>query len=251
MLKGLVTEDYRDDACHWAVFYSTSLPSCSRATRTTSITGHCLLQYLWAFILKGLVTEDYPDDACHWAVFYSTSLPSCSRATATTSITGHCFLQYLWAFMLKGLVTEDYRDDVYHWAVFYSTLGLHGQGHVFCNTSWPSRSRDSRDASADVPARVLRLSIETMLEVPTPNLWEGSLSRIVDFGHTVGQELEMKALGADTSLCTARRKRWDRLQARLGFRLSRQTEPALPIAGSEGGAVIALPRTTCALPTCA
>ena len=34
----------------------------------------------------------------------------------------------------------------------------------------------------DVPARVLRLSIETILEAPTPNLWEGSLSRIVDFG---------------------------------------------------------------------
>ena len=41
---------------------------------------------------------------------------------------------------------------------------------------------EARDASADVPARVLRLSIETMLEVSTPNLWEGSLSRIVDFG---------------------------------------------------------------------
>ena len=66
---------------------------------------------------------------------------------------------------------------------------------------------EARDASADVPARVLRLSIETMLEVPTPNLWEGSLSRIVDFGHAVGQELEMKAPAPSTSLCTARRQR--------------------------------------------
>ena len=39
-----------------------------------------------------------------------------------------------------------------------------------------------------------------MLEAPTPNLWEGSLSRIVDFGHAVGQELEMKALGAEHEL---------------------------------------------------
>jgi len=59
---------------------------------------------------------------------------------------------------------------------------------------------EARDASDDVPARVLRLSIETMLEELTPNLWEGSLSRLVDFGHAVGQELEMKALGTEHEL---------------------------------------------------
>merc|ERR1712176_1000275 len=47
------------------------------------------------------------------------------------------------------------------------------------------------------PARVLRLSIETMLEELAPNLLEKSLDRLVDFGHTVGQELEMHALGTD------------------------------------------------------
>ena len=75
----------------------------------------------------------------------------------------------------------------------FSRLAVHGPRLV-------EDKLEARDASADVPARVLRLSIETMLEVPTPNLWEGSLSRIVDFGHAVGQELEMKALGAEHEL---------------------------------------------------
>jgi len=55
-------------------------------------------------------------------------------------------------------------------------------------------------ASDDVPARVLRLSIETMLEELAPNLWEHSLDRLVDFGHVVGQNLEMTALGTEDEL---------------------------------------------------
>merc|ERR1712012_1106485 len=43
----------------------------------------------------------------------------------------------------------------------------------------------------DSPPRVLQLSIETMLEELAPNLWEHSLDRLVDFGHAVGQDLEM------------------------------------------------------------
>merc|ERR1719498_1016288 len=58
----------------------------------------------------------------------------------------------------------------------------------------------SKSASDDVPARVLRLSIETMLEELAPNLWEHSLDRLVDFGHAVGQELEMRALGTENEL---------------------------------------------------
>merc|ERR1712176_1754543 len=50
------------------------------------------------------------------------------------------------------------------------------------------------------PARELRLSIETMLEELAPNLLEKSLDRLVDFGHTVGQELEMHALGTEHEL---------------------------------------------------
>merc|ERR1712157_50438 len=51
-----------------------------------------------------------------------------------------------------------------------------------------------------VPERVLRLSIETMLEELAPNLLEKSLDRLVDFGHTIGQELEMHALGTPHEL---------------------------------------------------
>merc|ERR1711972_932867 len=57
-----------------------------------------------------------------------------------------------------------------------------------------------RSAGDDVPARVLRLSIETMLEELAPNLWEHSLDRLVDFGHGVGQNLEMSALGGENEL---------------------------------------------------
>merc|ERR1712187_1058828 len=55
-------------------------------------------------------------------------------------------------------------------------------------------------ASDDVPARVLRLSIETMLEELAPNLWEHSLDRLVDYGHAIGQNLEMKSLGTKDEL---------------------------------------------------
>merc|ERR1719191_209202 len=50
------------------------------------------------------------------------------------------------------------------------------------------------------PARVLRLSIESMMEELAPNLWEHCLDRLVDFGHAVGQDLEMKALGTEDEL---------------------------------------------------
>jgi len=52
----------------------------------------------------------------------------------------------------------------------------------------------------DAPARVLQLAIETMLEELSPNLWENSLDRLVDFGHAVGQDLEMAALGTKHEL---------------------------------------------------
>lgn len=54
--------------------------------------------------------------------------------------------------------------------------------------------------SDDAPARVLQLSIETMLEELAPNLWENSLDRLVDFGHAVGQDLEMASLGTEHEL---------------------------------------------------
>merc|ERR1719482_1819449 len=66
----------------------------------------------------------------------------------------------------------------------------------------PTTALSYVDASegADVPARVLQLAIETMLEELAPNLWEHSLDRLVDFGHAVGQDLEMAALGTENEL---------------------------------------------------
>merc|ERR1711904_303522 len=62
------------------------------------------------------------------------------------------------------------------------------------------RRFEPSDASDEVPARVLRLSIETMMEELAPNLWEHCLDRLVDFGHAVGQNLEMSALGSEDEL---------------------------------------------------
>merc|ERR1712048_245862 len=57
-----------------------------------------------------------------------------------------------------------------------------------------------RQPDDDVPARVLQISIQTMLEELSPNLWEDCLDRLVDFGHAVGQNLEMKALCTEEEL---------------------------------------------------
>jgi len=48
-----------------------------------------------------------------------------------------------------------------------------------------------------VPARVLQVAIQTMLEELAPNLWEDSLNRLVDFGHIFSLELEMDTLFAE------------------------------------------------------
>ncbi|WP_299142417.1 sedoheptulose 7-phosphate cyclase [uncultured Vibrio sp.] len=42
---------------------------------------------------------------------------------------------------------------------------------------------------------IIQLSIKSMLEELAPNLWEKSLERVVDFGHTFSPVLEMKAVG--------------------------------------------------------
>ncbi|XP_047450832.1 2-epi-5-epi-valiolone synthase-like [Mugil cephalus] len=58
-----------------------------------------------------------------------------------------------------------------------------------CETSGSSESEDSATAS-------MRIAIETMLEELAPNLWEDDLDRLVDFGHLVSPELEMRVLPA-------------------------------------------------------
>merc|ERR1712048_320367 len=57
-----------------------------------------------------------------------------------------------------------------------------------------------QDSDDDIPAKVLRISIQTMMEELTPNLWENCLDRLVDFGHGVGQNLEMSSLGTEHEL---------------------------------------------------
>lgn len=52
-------------------------------------------------------------------------------------------------------------------------------------------------AGVDSASRVLFLSIHTMLEELAPNLWEDSLSRLVDFGHVFSMELEMAMLNEE------------------------------------------------------
>ncbi|CAM5153925.1 unnamed protein product [Natator depressus] len=46
----------------------------------------------------------------------------------------------------------------------------------------------------DAALKTTRLAIETMLEELAPNLWEDDLDRLVDFGHLISPELEMKVL---------------------------------------------------------
>ncbi|XP_022059797.2 2-epi-5-epi-valiolone synthase-like [Acanthochromis polyacanthus] len=58
-----------------------------------------------------------------------------------------------------------------------------------CDTSSSSEHEDSAAAS-------IRIAIETMLEELAPNLWEDDLDRLVDFGHLISPELEMRVLPA-------------------------------------------------------
>ncbi|XP_072539310.1 2-epi-5-epi-valiolone synthase [Salminus brasiliensis] len=58
---------------------------------------------------------------------------------------------------------------------FQSTIGLHGN-------------------RVDPALVSTQLAIETMLEELAPNLWEDDLDRLVDFGHLISPELEMKVL---------------------------------------------------------
>ncbi|KAH0630252.1 hypothetical protein JD844_013060 [Phrynosoma platyrhinos] len=46
----------------------------------------------------------------------------------------------------------------------------------------------------DAALKTTRIAIETMLEELAPNLWEDDLNRLVDFGHLISPELEMRAL---------------------------------------------------------
>lgn len=53
---------------------------------------------------------------------------------------------------------------------------------------------------AAVATRVVELSVQTMLEELGPNLWEATLERVVDYGHTFSKILEMTIPPGPTAL---------------------------------------------------
>lgn len=53
---------------------------------------------------------------------------------------------------------------------------------------------DSKLQSSEAGTECTRIAIETMLEELAPNLWEDDLDRLVDFGHLISPELEMRVL---------------------------------------------------------
>ncbi|XP_051736917.1 2-epi-5-epi-valiolone synthase [Ctenopharyngodon idella] len=54
--------------------------------------------------------------------------------------------------------------------------------------------RIPENVHTDAASVSTKLAIETMLEELAPNLWEDDLDRLVDFGHIISPELEMKIL---------------------------------------------------------
>ncbi|XP_018410923.1 PREDICTED: uncharacterized protein LOC108786177 [Nanorana parkeri] len=58
------------------------------------------------------------------------------------------------------------------------------------------QSRNGHACRSDPALTTTRLAIQTMLEELAPNLWEDDLDRLVDYGHVISPELEMKVLPA-------------------------------------------------------
>ncbi|NXD00030.1 ARO1 protein, partial [Certhia familiaris] len=69
---------------------------------------------------------------------------------------------------------------------------LKNHGKYLLDTKFQSYNgfADHRDAAL----QTTRIAIETMLEELAPNLWEDDLDRLVDFGHLISPELEMRVL---------------------------------------------------------
>ncbi|XP_009907599.2 2-epi-5-epi-valiolone synthase [Dryobates pubescens] len=69
---------------------------------------------------------------------------------------------------------------------------LKSHGKYLLDTKFQSYtgSADQGDAAL----QTTRIAIETMLEELAPNLWEDDLDRLVDFGHVISPELEMRVL---------------------------------------------------------
>ncbi|XP_062315357.1 2-epi-5-epi-valiolone synthase-like isoform X1 [Osmerus eperlanus] len=73
---------------------------------------------------------------------------------------------------------------------------LEKEGRKLLDSRFQSSDRTSLDDHEDDASVSTRIAIETMLEELAPNLWEDDLDRLVDFGHLISPELEMKVLPA-------------------------------------------------------
>ncbi|XP_066451024.1 2-epi-5-epi-valiolone synthase-like [Eleutherodactylus coqui] len=71
---------------------------------------------------------------------------------------------------------------------------LESHGKYLLDTKF--QSRNGLASHGDAALTTTRLAIQTMLEELAPNLWEDDLERLVDFGHVISPELEMKVLPA-------------------------------------------------------
>ncbi|KAM9182550.1 2-epi-5-epi-valiolone synthase-like [Mergus octosetaceus] len=72
----------------------------------------------------------------------------------------------------------------------FDLLKSHGKYLLDTKFQSCSGSADHGDAAL----QTTRIAIETMLEELAPNLWEDDLDRLVDFGHLISPELEMRVL---------------------------------------------------------
>lgn len=73
----------------------------------------------------------------------------------------------------------------------FELLEIHGR--FLLDSKFQSEYSPQGD-DPDAAAVCSHLAIETMLEELAPNLWEDELDRLVDFGHLISPELEMKVL---------------------------------------------------------
>ncbi|XP_071984011.1 2-epi-5-epi-valiolone synthase-like [Engystomops pustulosus] len=71
---------------------------------------------------------------------------------------------------------------------------LESHGKFLLDTKF--QSRNGLASHGDAALTTTRLAIQTMLEELAPNLWEDDLDRLVDYGHVISPELEMKVLPA-------------------------------------------------------
>ncbi|XP_069824877.1 2-epi-5-epi-valiolone synthase-like [Dendropsophus ebraccatus] len=71
---------------------------------------------------------------------------------------------------------------------------LESHGKYLLDTKF--QSRNGLASHGDAALTTTRLAIQTMLEELAPNLWEDDLERLVDYGHVISPELEMKVLPA-------------------------------------------------------